>query len=210
MHRGPTGVEHRVALGDPIDVGVQAGRPQPLVVGHHDREAARDHRRDEQLFVVERQIQPRRPVDALVELTRRRALVTLALSAGAVHDQRPRPLTGPVVVRLEVGARHRHRVSPSVGAAVHDSRARRHDRAQLTRRLEHQPRRLGADHIAWRTRRQRIRRRVELGVLVFVEVRVVPVNGGVGGCLRRDSECAKQRMYDDEERPTSPRTTPGP
>jgi hypothetical protein len=111
---------------------VQAGCAEALIVRHHDREPARDHRRDEQLLVVEGEVQIRPPVDALVELTRRRALVTLALRAGAVHEQRPRSTTRPVVERLEVGTGDSHRIAVNIGAAVHDSGRVGHDHAELT------------------------------------------------------------------------------
>jgi len=56
-------------------------------------------------------------VDALIELTRRRALVALSLRAGPVDDQRTRSLARPVVGRLEVGAGNRRRIAAGVGAA---------------------------------------------------------------------------------------------
>ncbi len=104
-------------------------------------------------------------MDALVELARRCALVALPLGTRRIDDQRTRTLSGPVVVRLEVGAGDGDRIPTRIGAAVHDPRSGGHDGAQLAGRLEYQPARFGSDHITGHTGRQRVRWEVELLVL---------------------------------------------
>lgn len=165
-HRAPP------VLGHPPHIRVHRRGAQALVVGHHNGEAARDHGGDEQFLVVEHDVPATRIVNALVEHSRRRTLIALPLGTRRVTDQRARPGARPVVVGLEIGARHRDQVAPGVGAAVHDSRAGRHDRAQLAGGLQHQSRRFGADQVAGLTGRQRIRRGIKVRVL-----RLVPAVG---------------------------------
>ncbi len=167
-HGGAGRIEHGLALGHPAHIGVHRRGAQALVIGHHDGEATGDHGGDEQLLVVEHDVPATRVVDALVEHSRRGALIALALGAGCVTDQRPRSAAGPVVIGLEVGAGDRDRVATGIGAAVHDPGAGGHDRAQLAGGLQHQPRRLGTDQIPGLTGRQRIRRGVEVRILRFV------------------------------------------
>ena len=167
-HGRAGGVENGLALGEAVPEGVHPRRTQALEVGHHDGEPARHHRVDEQLFVVEREVPPAGIVDALVEQPRRRALITLPIAAHPVADQRPRPAARPRVVRLEVGTGDSDRVAACIGTAVHDPGSGCGGPTQLAGRLQHHPRRLGADQITRLTRRQRIRRSVEIRVLRFV------------------------------------------
>ena len=123
-----------------------------------------------------------------------RALIALPMGPRRVADQGPRPFAWPRVVGLEVGAGDRDRVAARVGAAVHDPGTGGHERAQLAGRLQHQPRRFGADQVTRLTRRQRIRRRVEVRVLRFVPA-------AVGLCAWRTGYGRKDQKQDSGDSP---------
>jgi hypothetical protein len=177
-HGGPGRIDHRMALRCPIEVGVDTGSAQALVIGDDHGEPARHHGRDEPLLVAVGDVEAARVVDALVEQARRRALVALAVGADRQGDQRARPLTRPRVVRLEIGAGDGDGSAVGIGTEIHDPGTRCNVGTQLTGRLQHHPGRLGADQVAGPTRRQRVRRSVELGVLTFVGARHTTTSHG--------------------------------
>src|SRR6476619_6908523 len=86
-------------------------------VGDHDGKPAGHHGRDAGFLVSEGQVEALGEVDALIEQPGRCALLAEPVWTGRERDQRTRTVAGPWVVRLEVGAGHRGRVPPAVGAA---------------------------------------------------------------------------------------------
>ena len=170
FHRRPGRVEHRRSGRLPVQPlrRLRAVDAHSDAVGDHDRKAAGQQRRDPALLDVQRQVETLRKVDALVEQPRRCALLARPVGSGRVGQQRARPIAGPRDVGLDIGACHRDGLALSIGAAVHDPGSGPDEGTQLTRGLQRQTRRLGADQVTGLTRRQRIRRGIELFVLPVI------------------------------------------
>ena len=132
--RGTGDVQHGTGRGLAVDVRVDAGRAQPLVVGHRDRVAAGQQRVGLDEFVAEAHAgRVRADGGQVLEGLRRRAVVGLTLGARCEHCERPRPRAGPRRAGLEVRPRHGDWLVSRPRGGVHDALGIGRDRARAVR-----------------------------------------------------------------------------